>query len=163
MNSRTAAPPGPSDVFDAMHDLLHVYKAHMVRTMASVHPELTLNEVRALMFVGRHPGATQKELVSHSGADKAQVARMVGMLQDKGWLESAPNAEDKRSRCLSLSAQGLALHQALREARRGVAATLLQGCDSATQAQLLALLAQVRSSVDALGGAGCGEGRHGRR
>lgn len=110
-----------------MHDLLHVYKAHMVRTMASVHPELTLNEVRALMFVGRHPGATQKELVSHSGADKAQVARMVGMLQDKGWLESAPNAEDKRSRCLSLSAQGLALHQALREARRGVAATLLQG------------------------------------
>ncbi|CAN7171369.1 MarR family winged helix-turn-helix transcriptional regulator [Acidovorax sp. LjRoot194] len=163
MNSRTAAPPGPSDVFDAMHDLLHVYKAHMVRTMASVHPELTLNEVRALMFVGRHPGATQKELVSHSGADKAQVARMVGMLQDKGWLESAPNAEDKRSRCLSLSAQGLALHQALREARRGVAATLLQGCDSATQAQLLALLAQVRSSVDALGASGCEEGRHGRR
>lgn len=163
MKSPTASAKGPSDVFDAMHDLLHVYKAHMVRTMASVHPELTLNEVRALMFIGRHPGATQKELVAHSGADKAQVARMVGLLQDKGWLESAPNAEDKRSRCLSLSDQGHALHQALREARRGVAATLLQGCDSAKQAQLLDLLAQVRSSVDAQGATECVEGRHGRR
>ena len=161
MNSRTA-PHAASDVFEAMHDLLHVSKAHMVRTMASVHPELTLNEVRALMFVGRHPGATQKELVAHSGADKAQVARMVAMLQDKGWLESAPNADDKRSRCLSLSAQGQGLHRALREARRGVAATLLQGCDSATQAQLLALLAQVRSSVEAQGAGGCSEGRHAR-
>ena len=89
MNSRTAS-HAASDVFEAMHDLLHMYKAHMVRTMAAVHPELTLNEVRALMFVGRHPGASQKELVAHSGADKAQVARMVAQLQEKGWLESAP-------------------------------------------------------------------------
>ena len=138
----------PADVFEAMHELLHVYRAHMVRTMAAIHPDLTHNEVRALMFVGRHPGASQKELVAHSGADKAQVARMVAMLQDKGWLESAPNAEDKRSRCLRLSAQGTALHQALRAARRGVAASLLKGCDKATQAQLLALLAQVRSHVE---------------
>jgi DNA-binding MarR family transcriptional regulator len=137
----------PADVFEAMHDLLHVYRAHMVRTMAAIHPDLTLNEVRALMFVGRHPGATQRELVAHSGADKAQVARMVGMLQDKGWLESAPNAEDKRSRCLRLSAEGVALQQALRDARRTVAASLLKGCDKAAQAQLLALLAQVRSHI----------------
>ena len=114
----------PADVFEAMHDLLHVYRAHMVRTMAAIHPDLTHNEVRALMFVGRHPGTTQRELVAHSGADKAQVARMVGMLQDKGWLESAPNAEDKRSRCLRLSAQGAALHQALRDAVPGDAGGL---------------------------------------
>lgn len=148
----------PADVFEAMHDLLHVYRAHMVRTMAAIHPDLTHNEVRALMFVGRHPGTTQRELVAHSGADKAQVARMVGMLQDKGWLESAPNAEDKRSRRLRLSAQGATLHQALRDARRGLAASLLKGCDDATQAQLLALLAQVRSNLDAID-TGCQGGR----
>ena len=141
----------PADVFEAMHDLLHVYRTHMVRTMAAIHPDLTHNEVRALMFVGRHPGTTQRELVAHSGADKAQVARMVAVLQDKGWLESAPNAEDKRSRCLRLSAQGTALHAALRNARRDVAASLLAGCDKATQGQLLALLAQVRRQVDAAG------------
>lgn len=139
----------PTNVFEAMHDLVHVYRAHMVRTMAIVQPDLTLNEVRALMFVGRHPGATQKELVAHSGADKAQVARMVGLLQDKGWLDSLPNTDDKRSRCLRLSPEGVALHQALREARRGVAASLLKSCDAVTQAQLMDLLAQVRSHIDA--------------
>src|SRR3989344_1762258 len=111
----------PADVFEAMHDLLHAYRAH-------------------------------------SGADKAQVARMVGMLQDKGWLESAPNAEDKRSRCLRLSAQGATLHQALRDARPGLAAALLKGRDDATQAQLLPLLAQVRSTLDAVD-TGCQGGR----
>lgn len=145
----------PSDIFEAMHDLMHTYRAHMVRAMASVHPELTLNEVRALSFVGRHPGATQKELVQHSGADKAQVARMVGMLEDKGWLERVPNAEDKRSRCLALSEQGQAVFKAMRASRQAVSATLLKNCDAQTQAQLLALLEQVRSDLEALG-----DGRH---
>jgi MarR family transcriptional regulator, temperature-dependent positive regulator of motility len=145
MTSRT-----PTDVFEAMHDLMHAYRAHMVRAMASVHPELTLNEVRALSFVGRHPGATQKELVHHSGADKAQVARMVGMLEDKGWLERVPNAEDKRSRCLALSEQGQAVFKAMRASRQALSALLLKNCDGETQAQLLALLARVRSNVDAL-------------
>lgn len=145
----------PADVFEAMHDLMHTYRAHMVRAMASVHPELTLNEVRALSFVGRHPGATQKELVQHSGADKAQVARMVGMLEDKGWLERVPNADDKRSRCLALSEQGEAVFKAMRASRQAVSASLLKSCDAQTQAQLLALLEQVRSDLEAVG-----DGRH---
>jgi len=140
----------PADVFEAMHDLMHTYRAHMVRAMASVHPELTLNEVRALSFVGRHPGATQKELVQHSGADKAQVARMVGMLEDKGWLERVPNADDKRSRCLALSEQGQALVEALRASRQALTRSLLRGCDANNQQQLMALLAQMRSNLDAL-------------
>lgn len=144
-------PPAPPDVFEAMHDLLHAYRAHMVRALASVHPELTQNEVRALMFIGRHPGASQKELVRHSGADKAQVARMVGLLEDKGWLQRLPSAEDKRSRCLTLSPQGQALVRGVRAVRQKLAHTVLQGCDAGTQQQLLALLAQVRSTLDALG------------
>lgn len=161
------------DVFDAMHDLMHAYRAHMVRAMASVHPELTLNEVRALSFIGRHPGATQKELVAHSGADKAQVARMLGLLQDKGWLERQPNAEDKRSRCLALSPQGSALYKTLGESRQALAASALQNCDKSTQAQLMAQIQQLRAGLDALDPSGAAHtsdhhtrsghgGRHGR-
>jgi DNA-binding MarR family transcriptional regulator len=141
--------PAP-DVFDAMHRVMHAYRAHMVRAMAAVHPELTFNEVRALQFIGRHPGATQKELVAHSGADKAQVARMVGLLQDKGWLEVSPHAADKRSRCLALSAQGDTLFKALRAGRQAVSARLLANCDSATQNQLVALLERLHANLDAL-------------
>ena len=138
------------DVLEAMHELMHAYRARMVRAMADVHPGLTFNEMRALSFIGRHPGATQKELVRHSGADKAQVARMLGLLQDRGWLERLPHAEDKRSRCLTLSAEGATLYQALQASRQALSASVLAGCDEATQTQLLALLARVRGNLDAL-------------
>ena len=140
----------PSDVFEAMHDLMHVYRAHMVRAMASIHPELTINEVRALGFIGRHPGATQKDLVRHSGTDKAQVARMVALLADKGWIASTPNPDDGRSRLLTLSAEGKALQDTVRAARQGLSARLLESCDAGTQAQLLALLEKLRGELGTL-------------
>lgn len=130
----------PAQIFEAMHDMVHVYRARMMEVVASIHPELTHNEVRALMFVGRHPGATQKELVQHSGADKAQIARLVALLLDKGWLQCAPHEHDKRSRCLHLSPQGKALFQAVHDARAKLAAELLQPVPEALQAQLLEML-----------------------
>jgi DNA-binding MarR family transcriptional regulator len=140
----------PADVFEAMHDLMHVYRAHMVRAMAAIHPDLTMNEVRALGFIGSHPGATQKDLVRHSGADKAQVARMVAQLAERGWITSHPNPEDGRSRILALSAEGQALQDTVRGLRQTLSARLLEGCDAGTQAQLLALLEQLRGELDTL-------------
>ena len=67
----------PAQIFEAMHDLVHVYRARMMEVVASIHSELTYNEVRALLFVGRHPGATQKELVQHASAGK-RVVRLKG-------------------------------------------------------------------------------------
>ena len=88
---------------------------------------------------------------------------MLGLLQDKGWLERQPHAEDRRSLCLTLSAEGQALYQALQAARQTLSAQVLAGCDDATQAQLLALLARVRGNLDALPpvetGQDCGHGK----
>lgn len=140
----------PADVFEAMHDLMHVYRAHMVRAMAGIHPDLTMNEVRALGFIGRHPGATQKDLVRHSGADKAQVARMVAQLAERGWITSSPNPEDGRSRVLALSSEGQALQETVRGLRQTLSTRLLENCDPGTQTQLLALLEQLRTEVDTL-------------
>lgn len=140
----------PADVFEAMHDLMHVYRAHMVRAMAAIHPDLTMNEVRALGFIGRHPGATQKDLVRHSGADKAQVARMVAQLAERGWITSHPNPGDGRSRILALSSEGQALQETVRGLRQSLSARLLAGCSADTQSRLLALLDQLRGELDAL-------------
>ena len=95
----------------------------------------------------RHPGLTQKELVEHSHTDKAQMARTLAQLQDKGWLERSASASDKRVRCLQLSAQGQALYARLRRLREALAAELLQDCPPPLQAQLLALLEQARGSA----------------
>lgn len=136
-----------ADVFDTMHDLLHLYRASMRAEMEAIEPGLTLNELRILMFVGRHPGQTQKALVEHSHADKAQMARTLAQLEDQGWIDRHPSPEDRRVRCLALSTQGQALFARLQQSRQGVAAQLLQDCTSEVQQQLLVLLQQAGASM----------------
>lgn len=145
------------DVFETLHDLLHLFRARMRKSMESVHPELTFNEVRVLVHTGRQPGITQKDMVEHSHADKAQMARTLALLQEKGWLLRTASAADKRVRCLHLSAQGQALYARLRSKREALAAELLQDCPAELQARLLELLQQARDSARRNGRAHDGE------
>jgi DNA-binding MarR family transcriptional regulator len=122
----------PADIFEAMHELLHLFRARMREDLDTLGTELTPNEVRVLMFVGRHPGRTQKDLVDHSHMDKAQ-----------------PDARDRRVRCLRLSAQGQALFDRLRQSRQALAARLLKDWEPAAQQQLMQLLERAKASVEA--------------
>ncbi|MDL5036604.1 MarR family winged helix-turn-helix transcriptional regulator [Comamonas resistens] len=138
-----------ADVFELLHDLLHLFRARLLESLEAVQPGLTFNEFRILMHTGRHPGITQKELVEHSHTDKAQMARMLAQLQDRGWLERSASEADKRVRCLQLSAQGQQLFDSLRARREQIAQELLQDFPAAEQAQLRALLQQALSSARA--------------
>jgi DNA-binding MarR family transcriptional regulator len=122
----------PADIFEAMHELLHLFRARMREDLDTLGTELTPNEVRVLMFVGRHPGRTQKDLVDHSHMDKAQL-----------------DARDRRVRCLRLSAQGQALFDRLRQSRQALAARLLKDWEPAAQQQLMQLLERAKASVEA--------------
>jgi len=135
----------PADALDAMHDLMHAYR-HRMRT--ALQTELTPNEMRALLFVGRHPMRTQKDLVEHSGTDKAQIARMLGTLEEKGWLERVPHPQDARSRCLLLSPAGQAVFERMRERRLGITAQMLQGFSDEEQSVLEGLLARMRANLE---------------
>jgi DNA-binding MarR family transcriptional regulator len=139
----------PADIFEAMHELLHLFRARMREDLDTLGTELTPNEVRVLMFVGRHPGRTQKDLVDHSHMDKAQLARMLAQLQEQGWLAREPDARDRRVRCLRLSAQGQALFDRLRQSRQALAARLLKDWEPAAQQQLMQLLERAKASVEA--------------
>lgn len=138
-----------ADVFELLHDLLHLFRARLLQSLEHIQPGLTFNEFRVLMHAGRHPGITQKELVEHSHTDKAQMARMLAQLQDRGWLERSASEADKRVRCLQLSTQGQQLFDSLRARREQIAQELLQDFPAAEQAQLRALLQQALSSARA--------------
>lgn len=129
-----------TDVFELLHDLMHLFRARLLQSLQELDAELTFNEFRILMHTGRHPGITQKELVEHSHTDKAQMARTLSQLQDKGLLERSTSEADKRVRCLQLSAQGLALFEQLRQQRERIAEDLLSAFPAAEQQQLRALL-----------------------
>lgn len=129
-----------TDVFELLHDLMHLFRARLLQSLQELDAELTFNEFRILMHTGRHPGITQKELVEHSHTDKAQMARTLSHLQDEGLLERSASEADKRVRCLQLSAQGLALFEQLRQQRERIAEDLLSAFPAAEQQQLRALL-----------------------
>lgn len=136
-----------TDVFELLHDLMHLFRARLLQSLQELDAELTFNEFRILMHTGRHPGITQKELVEHSHTDKAQMARTLSQLQDKGLLERSASEADKRVRCLQLSTQGLALFEQLRQQRERIAEDLLSAFPAAEQQQLRALLQYALDSV----------------
>ncbi|GAO72350.1 MarR family winged helix-turn-helix transcriptional regulator [Comamonas sp. E6] len=136
-----------AEVFEVLHDLLHLFRARLLESLEAVQPGLTFNEFRILMHTGRHPGITQKELVEHSHTDKAQMARTLAQLQDKGWLERSASEADKRVRCLQLSTRGQQLFDQLRSRREQIATELLSDFPAAQQALLHDLLLQARDSA----------------
>ena len=138
-----------ADVFEVLHDLLHLFRARLLQSLEAVQPGLTFNEFRILMHTGRHPGITQKELVEHSHTDKAQMARTLAQLQDKGWLERSASEADKRVRCLQLSVRGQQLFDQLRHRREQIATELLSATPAAQQALLHELLRQALDGAQA--------------
>ena len=138
-----------AEVFEVLHDLLHLFRARLLESLEAVQPGLTFNEFRILMHTGRHPGITQKELVEHSHTDKAQMARTLAQLQDKGWLERSASEADKRVRCLQLSARGQQLFDQLRHRREQIATELLSDFPEAQQGLLHELLLQAKDSAQA--------------
>lgn len=139
-----------ADVFEVLHDLMHLFRARLLQSLERIQPGLTFNEFRILMHAGRHPGITQKELVEHSHTDKAQMARMLTQLQDKGWLERSASEADKRVRCLQLSAQGQQLFSQLKNQREQIAAELLRDFPAEQQTQLRELLKLALHSAQAV-------------
>lgn len=139
-----------ADVFEVLHDLMHLFRARLLQSLERIQPGLTFNEFRILMHAGRHPGITQKELVEHSHTDKAQMARMLTQLQDKGWLERSASEADKRVRCLQLSAQGQQLFSQLKNQREQIAAELLRDFPAEQQTRLRELLKLALHSAQAV-------------
>ncbi|QXZ09278.1 MarR family transcriptional regulator [Comamonas sp. Y33R10-2] len=139
-----------ADVFEVLHDLMHQFRARLLESLERIQPGLTFNEFRILMHAGRHPGITQKELVEHSHTDKAQMARTLAQLQDKGWLDRSASQADKRVRCLQLSAQGQQLFTQLKNRREQIATELLRDFPADQQTQLRELLKLALSSAQSV-------------
>jgi DNA-binding MarR family transcriptional regulator len=135
------------DVLETMHAIMHLYRSTQQRSLRDGPNDLAHMEVKALGFFARHPGATQSELVAHSGRDKAQVARQIRALRERGLLEVQADEADRRSSRLSLSSEGRAVHAALHSNDGRLKEAALQGFDEQEKAALLALLARVRANL----------------
>ena len=71
---------------------------------------LTIPEWRLIAVIAEEEGATQQRIGQRTRMDKVTVSRAAIALAGRGLIERRPNAEDKRSQRLHLSAAGRALY-----------------------------------------------------
>ncbi len=136
------------DVLESIHAVMHLFRSRQYRSANDGPHDLTHMDGKVLGFFARHPGATQSDLVAHSRRDKGQLARLIAGLKDRGLLEAEPDAADRRSVRLTLTAAGRAVQQTLLRQRRRLADAAVSGLTAAERRQLVALLDRVRSNLE---------------
>lgn len=73
---------------------------------------------RTLHFIGRNPGLPVGELLQILGIAKQSLARVLGPLIRRGFVQQVPGRSDRRQRLLSLTPEGAALERKLFDAQR---------------------------------------------
>ena len=138
------------DVLELVHSVMHDYRSLQYRFLRDGPHEITHMDGKVLAYFGRHPGSTASDLAQHSGRDKAQVARLVKGLREKGLLDALADEADRRNVKLSLSVDGKAVQRALQQQARRLSAKAVDGLKPAEREQLVALLKRVKGNLDLL-------------
>ena len=142
------------DILELVHALMHDYRSLQYRFLRDGPHDITHMDGKVLGFFGRHPGATQSDLAQHSGRDKAQLARLIKGLRDRGLLAAEVDQDDRRNVRLSLTDAGQAIQRTLRQQARRLSAQAVSGLSATEREQLLALLRRVKGNLDPQDGPG---------
>ena len=145
VNHNSRAPE--TDVLELVHAVMHDYRSLQYRFLRDGPHEITHMDGKVLGFFGRRPGATQSDLAQHSGRDKAQLARLIKGLRERGLLQAQADENDKRTVRLSLTADGLAVQRALALQARRLSAQAVAGLSTTERDQLAALLQRVKINL----------------
>jgi len=140
--------PSGDEVLELVHSVMHRFRSQQYQVLRDGSHAITHMEGKVLWFFSRHPGATQSDLVAHSGRDKAQLARLIKGLVERGLLERSADDADRRTVRLAPTADGHAVQRTLQQQSRRVGVQAVRGLDEAERRQLLALLQRVKDNLD---------------
>lgn len=136
-------------MLDLVHTVMHLVRSQQYRALRGGGHELTHMESKVLGYVARHPQATQRDMAHATGRDKAQLARLIKGLRERGLLDSQPDPKDRRNQRLSLTADGRSILRKLRQQSARVASRAVAALEPAEVEQLAALLRQMRANLEA--------------
>ncbi len=136
------------DVLELVHSVMHQYRSQQYRVLRDGPHDITHMDSKVLGYFSRHPGATQTDLAQHSGRDKAQLARLIKGLRDRGLLAVEADAEDRRNLRLTLTAEGQSVQRALQQQAKRLGAKAVDGLSAAERRQLVELLRRVSGNLN---------------
>lgn len=108
---------------------------------------LKIPEWRLIAVIAEGEGLTQQALGARTQMDKVTVSRAAIALAARGLLERAPNAADRRSRHLSLSAAGHALYEQVAPKALELERRLFARFDAGELRQLTEMLRRIDAAV----------------
>lgn len=136
------------EVLELVHTVMHQLRSQQYQALRDGPLALTHMESKVLGYFGRQPGATQSDLVQHSGRDKAQLARLIKGLRERGLLAGEADEADRRNLRLTLTPDGQGLLRTLQQQTRKVNAQAVAGLSAVEREQLRSLLQRLRDNLD---------------
>lgn len=144
-----ASPATAEAIVELVHVVMHQFRSLQFQALKSNEHELTHMESKVMGFFARRPGATVTDLAAHSGRDKAQLAKLIKGLRERGLLEAQVDDADKRITRIQQSAMGRTMQHAVHAQGQVLNRKAVRGLSVAEQTQLAALLDKVKANLDA--------------
>ena len=141
----------PDGKVGTLHRLLKLNNRLMApfSTHLSHRYNISLNEFRLLMAIGRLGTSASHELAEHTGVNAMSVSRAVGTLQRHGRISVETDPANRRRKVLRLTGEGRRLYEIMRPHTEAVADYLLRGMSGAELARLDAIVGQLIGRLEA--------------
>ena len=108
---------------------------------------LTHGQFGLLVVIGANPGLSQTGLANAFGSNRSVIVRMIDKLEDAGLVARKPQAGDRRSNAIVLTAPGEALLADLRDAVRAHEQRVAGHLSPQELRTLMALLVRLNGQV----------------
>jgi len=141
----------PDGRVGTLHRLLKLNNRLMApfSTHLSHRHNISLNEFRLLMAIGRLGASASHELAEHTGVNAMSVSRAVQTLQRHGRLTVEPDPHNRRRKVLRLTPEGRRLYELMRPQTHAVADYLLSDLPEADLAKLDELVCKLIARLEA--------------
>jgi DNA-binding MarR family transcriptional regulator len=150
-NGRKPGVSEPEGRVGTLHRLLKLNNRLMApfSTHLAHRYNISLNEFRLLMAIGRLGASASHELAGHTGVNAMSVSRAVGTLQRHGRITVETDPANRRRKVLRLTEEGERLYAIMRPHTEAVADYLLRGMTEADIARLDATVGQLIDRLEA--------------
>lgn len=141
----------PEGRVGTLHRLLKLTNRLMApfSTHLSHRYNISLNEFRLLMAIGRLGASASHELAEHTGVNAMSVSRAVATLERHGRITVETDPSNRRRKVLRLTGEGERLYEAMRPQTEAVADYLVSGLSDADVTKLDELVGKLIARLEA--------------
>jgi DNA-binding MarR family transcriptional regulator len=112
--------------------------------------DITPEQWSVLHQIYREEGLNQKEIALRSAKDQPTTARLMDVLDRKGWARRAPSAQDRRAYLLYLTDEGRTLMEETLPIEKQISSEFLKGIDERDFEHFMNILRQIQANITEL-------------